>query len=159
MQVETTQQPKGSPPEAKTAMSATLFCNDYLSSFKNLPEINLCNIGQKLREEQEKDPSFRKIILYLRQGILPTQKSQNYNLKKRAANYALAGGVLFRSPDLRTRDSSEFPAQIVLPQSFRREVLEACHDHPLAGHMGADRTLQKVSQRFWWPAMQHDVAH
>ncbi len=124
-------------------ISALQFCKDYGSAFRELPEIDLLQVGEFLRREQEKDPDLLKLIKYFRQGVVPPGKSQAYNLKRKATRFTLAGGILFRYPDLWSRDSTEFPAQIVVPASFRREVLEACHDHPLAGHTGVNRTLQK----------------
>ena len=35
--------------------------------------------------------------------------------------------------------------------SCRNQVLQTCHDDPLAGHFGVAKTLELVSRGFWWP--------
>ena len=39
----------------------------------------------------------------------------------------------------------------------QRKILSACHVDPTAGHMGAKRTLSRISERFKWPGMVKDV--
>lgn len=46
---------------------------------------------------------------------------------------------------------------IVVPCSWRREVLKQCHDGAAGGHLGVDKTLSKVRQRYYWPGMRDDV--
>ncbi|KAK3246618.1 hypothetical protein CYMTET_43851 [Cymbomonas tetramitiformis] len=50
--------------------------------------------------------------------------------------------------------------QLVLsPDSPLRElVLREAHESPAAGHTGRDKTLDRVSRRFWWPRMSRDVS-
>ena len=31
------------------------------------------------------------------------------------------------------------------------------HDMPMAGHVGVERTLQRIRKRFWWPGVAKDV--
>ncbi|KAG6439869.1 hypothetical protein O3G_MSEX001160, partial [Manduca sexta] len=63
-------------------------------------------------------------------------------------------GVLYRyNPDVDVEEP-----QLVLPISLRLDVLKECHDTPLAGHQGIDRTFQKLSQRFFFPGMRRYVA-
>ena len=40
---------------------------------------------------------------------------------------------------------------------LRTTVLRLCHDHPLAGHAGATKTLGLVRRQFWWPRMRGTV--
>ena len=47
--------------------------------------------------------------------------------------------------------------QIVVPQSYRHEILSMAHDIPLAGHLGVNKTRNKVSKHFYWPNMKGDV--
>ena len=39
----------------------------------------------------------------------------------------------------------------------RQKVLQLAHFIPLSGHMGRDRTLQRIQQRFYWPSLFQDV--
>ena len=45
------------------------------------------------------------------------------------------------------RDDGESDVeQLVLPQSCRRKVMELAHEIPLAGHMGKEKTRQRILQ-------------
>ena len=47
--------------------------------------------------------------------------------------------------------------QLVVPRSLRDEVLHELHAGALEGHLGEDKTLNKLKERFYWPGMQRDV--
>lgn len=47
--------------------------------------------------------------------------------------------------------------QVVLPRKYHRTVLRELHDK--MGHLGSDRVLHLVRERFYWPRMQTDVEH
>ena len=47
--------------------------------------------------------------------------------------------------------------QLLLPVQCRQKVLQLAHSIPLSGHMGRDRTLQRIQRRFYWPSLFHDV--
>ncbi len=48
--------------------------------------------------------------------------------------------------------------KVELPRHFREEVLKLAHSVPLAGHMGKEKTAQRILQRFYWPTLYQDVA-
>ena len=45
--------------------------------------------------------------------------------------------------------------QFVLPKKYWHKALEACHDN--VGHLGIERTLSLLRDRFYWPNMAQDV--
>ena len=45
--------------------------------------------------------------------------------------------------------------QFVLPISFRKRMVMACHDQ--FGHLGMDKTLVLLQERFFWPKINKDV--
>ena len=45
--------------------------------------------------------------------------------------------------------------QSVLPISFRKKTVMACHDR--FGHLGMDKTLVLLQERFFWPKMNDDI--
>ena len=45
--------------------------------------------------------------------------------------------------------------QFVLPVSYRKKTVIACHDQ--FGHLGMDKTLVLLQERFFWPRMNDDV--
>ena len=48
--------------------------------------------------------------------------------------------------------------QSVLPERCHRGVLQLAHTIPLAGHLGKDKTVQRILHRFYWPSVYKDVA-
>ena len=46
-------------------------------------------------------------------------------------------------------------SQFVLPKNFVHKVILACHDDN--GHLGMERTLGLLQERFFWPKMADDV--
>ena len=64
-------------------------------------------------------------------------------------------GVLcrrFESPD-----GSSAALQIVVPSTLRKEVLADLHEGAMGGHLGCDKTLSRLKQRFYWPGHYNDV--
>ncbi len=47
--------------------------------------------------------------------------------------------------------------RLVLPRCLVPEVLEQLHDSPTAGHLGVQKTAERVKTRFYWPGWYQDV--
>ena len=45
----------------------------------------------------------------------------------------------------------------MLPQECRQTVLELGHEIPLAGHLGKEKTRQRILRRFYWPTLYKEV--
>ena len=56
------------------------------------------------------------------------------------------GGFLFRRNLLYVPDGPP-----------RLQVLQHCHDSPMAGHFGVRKTLDLISRHYWWPRLRHFV--
>ena len=65
----------------------------------------------------------------------------------------LRNKLLYHKIKLKNHDTSIF--QFVLPHSFCERTLTALHDE--MGHLGMDRTLGLVQERFFWPSMSEAV--
>jgi hypothetical protein len=48
-------------------------------------------------------------------------------------------------------------AQIVLPQCKAEEILTELHGGPSGGHLGVNKTLNKLRQRYFWLQARHDI--
>ena len=46
--------------------------------------------------------------------------------------------------------------QFVVPRSWRGRALKGCHDD--AAHLGVQRTVELLQERFWWPRMAQEAA-
>ncbi|GAB1867938.1 RNA-directed DNA polymerase [Camponotus japonicus] len=47
--------------------------------------------------------------------------------------------------------------KLVIPQEYRKEVLRESHDMPQAGHLGTEKTYQRVAVSYFWPNLFRDV--
>ncbi|KAI7967784.1 hypothetical protein MJO29_001061 [Puccinia striiformis f. sp. tritici] len=65
----------------------------------------------------------------------------------------------FRQSQLQDSNLLLFDERIYVPDdsSMKLEVLSSCHDSPLAGHHGQDKTQQLISRDFYWPRMTNDI--
>ena len=69
-------------------------------------------------------------------------------------------GVLMRKwrpRDVPATDTWRTLYQIVVPQSKRQDVLSMAHETPLAGHLGVNKTYQRVLNHFYWRKLRQDV--
>ncbi len=46
---------------------------------------------------------------------------------------------------------------LVVTRSKTETVIELAHSHPMAGHLGAQNTIQRIRDRFHWPGLDADV--
>ena len=105
---------------------------------------------ESLIEAQKNDPTLS--------GLL----SKAVDTKDRVTTnpgFYFEGGVLmrkFRPVDCPSEEWSE-TCQVVLPNSFREDVIHMAHDR-IQGHLGVYKTFQNVLAHFFWPKMKSDVS-
>ena len=56
-----------------------------------------------------------------------------------------------------SEDGKVFKWLLVLPKLLRKKVLDSLHSSKTAGHLGREKTLPKVRERFYWVGMSMDV--
>jgi transposase InsO family protein len=83
---------------------------------------------------QEKDPRVREML-------------------RQRAQLCLRNGVLYRK--VHGVQTEEVVMQLVLPKRYQHQALVACHDE--VGHLGCERTIDLLRNRFFWPFMQDDA--
>lgn len=49
------------------------------------------------------------------------------------------------------------PARLYIPTSMRDSVIQEAHDINISGHLGMDKTLERVMRRFYWPSIEATV--
>ena len=47
--------------------------------------------------------------------------------------------------------------QVVVPKVYREGILNIAHSIPLGGHLGINKTVDKVQRHFFWPCLRRDV--
>lgn len=127
------------PPQANSEDPVTDF--NFISL--DLPTID----ASSLREAQQADPELKKILDAFNAG------DQETTAPWTSRGYLCSQGILYRySPD----DDVE-EAQLVIPTDLKTKILHDHHDASTAGHYGAERTLHKILQKFYWPGIRRDV--
>lgn len=76
----------------------------------------------------------------------------------RFPDYVINEGQLYRrnqrildyeDPTLRWR--------LCVPETLRGQVLAEVHDNPTAGHLGTNKSIQRLAARYFWPGWRKDV--
>ena len=110
-------------------------------------------------ESNTKDPAICQIIQAIQNKTLDELKSKqdmNSDLKaflRIRKQFTLKQGILYRKSQV---NNDRARLQLVLPTSHRQKVMAGCHDQ--IGHLGQDRVLELLRDRFLWPGMHIDVA-
>ena len=114
----------------------------------------------KIKSGQQKDEWCRSMIGYLRRNELPRGEDLQKRVVLEANRYLIRGdGVLTYLPSHKAFTAPEmgsFPV-IVLPPALRDTVMTLMHDALTAGHLGFQKTLRKIQERFFWRNMYSDV--
>ncbi|VDH99871.1 Hypothetical predicted protein [Mytilus galloprovincialis] len=53
-------------------------------------------------------------------------------------------------------ETEEF-LQLIVPTSKRQEAIRYFHDIPTGGHLGIDKTLDRMQKTFYWPSMKNTI--
>ena len=63
----------------------------------------------------------------------------------------------WRPSDVPADDEWAVKHQIVVPSSYRPNILSLAHDNPMSGHLSINKTYQKILEHFYWPNLRKDV--
>jgi hypothetical protein len=114
-----------------------------------------------LKREQLDDPDVGPILQEVETGQCPEWKdiadhSPTYkSYWTQWKSFAVRDGVLKRHWES-TNGRSKI-AQVVLPRSRVDDVLAELHGGPSGDHLGVNKTLDKVRQRYYWLQAKSDV--
>ena len=106
---------------------------------------------------QTQDPILSQIMREINNKSLGKMKikmgmpSELKALIRNRTQLILKHGVLYK----KARVNAKNQATMVVPQSYRQRAMEGCHDQ--IGHLGQDRVLDLLRDRFYWPGMHADV--
>ena len=106
----------------------------------------------QLIQEQQTDPEISKLIF----KALPEDEISQVPMC-----YYIKNGILMRKwrPfDVPADDEWAVYHQIVVPKSYRHEILSIAHESPMSGHLGIKKTYHKIINHFYWPGLKSDVS-
>ena len=125
----------------RTMTIATLQLSSYVSA----------NIKEKQMEDQE-----LQLIINAKQSnehITPAQEAaQSLELRwllQIRDHFPVSNGVLYRF-FLDKVQPSGIRYRLMVPQCLRDKVLEGVHESAIGGHLGDEKTLQKLKEQFYW---------
>ena len=115
-----------------------------------------------LQQAQRGDPEIRPVLCLRVQGAEKPPWQAMSALSQPTKVYwaqwdslSLIDGVLYR--DWETPAGDRVVKQLILPKVFRQEVLSQLHNSITGGHLGVNKTLGKVRERFYWVQCRKDV--
>ena len=106
----------------------------------------------QLIQEQQTDPEISKLNF----RALPENKISQVPI-----GYYIKNGILMRKwrpYDVPADDEWAVYHQIVVPKSYRHEILSIAHESPTSGHLGINKTYHKIINHFYWPSLKSDVS-
>jgi transposase InsO family protein/dUTPase len=111
-----------------------------------------CVQGETIKwsEEQDKDPTCKRVKTILMNGSHVTSKKEDINvirLLRRRKQLEVNQSILYRT--------SGQERKVVVPSHLQKKLISMCHDD--MGHQGRDRTHSLLSERFYWPSMLNYV--
>ena len=111
------------------------------------------------KDKQREDPDIGPVIKLIEEGKLMGYNAVDQDtpgmrvLLKYRKSLKMREGLLYRKVKL--RGHMDEVDQFVLPEEFKRKVVLACHDDN--GHLGMEKTLHLLQERFFWAKMGEDV--
>ncbi|KAL0176818.1 hypothetical protein M9458_029148, partial [Cirrhinus mrigala] len=105
--------------------------------------------GGSFAKEQQEDDHLKHCWAQVRvtdnKVVLPRPHSLLHFIVRRGLLYCVA------------QRRGEEKELLVVPRSKTETILELAHSHPMAGHLGATNTIQRIRDRFHWPGLDTDV--
>lgn len=106
---------------------------------------------QQLIKDQQSDPELAALSL----DALTEEEAQD-----QPVCYFKKAGILMRKwrpPTVPSDEEWNVVFQIVVPPNCRVDVLCLAHAMPMAGHLGVNKTYQRILNHFYWPGIKKDV--
>ena len=109
---------------------------------------------QSLIALQQSDPKLIPLI----ERVKAVQYGDHANDSNNdCSEYFIKDGVLMRSYLNKSLPVGAEKTQIVVPSTLQHKVLYLAHDAPLSAHLGTAKTLDRITQYFYWPGINKTV--
>ena len=109
---------------------------------------------EQLKESQMRDPIISQVLEIIGGSRPPFRGKCRQDPYLRQVwrlwhQLAIEGDVLFRHVRASPEEGGEWKTLVVIPTERVPEVMEQLHNN--FGHMGLEKTIDKVRERTWWP--------
>ena len=132
--------------------------HDLENTFMNTTDEDIINIKHlscnkaKIIIDQQSDETLKQCY----NDLVPFEELDDHDIC-----YYLNDGLLmrkYRPPEARADEAWRIINQIVLPQCYRTEVISMAHAITWAGHLGVNKTNERILAPFFWPGIRQTVA-
>lgn len=117
-----------------------------------LAPVSSIAVGERfeLKKLQQEDHYCQSIVDRLSGRTQPP----NSRLRRQQTKFRVVDGVLHRQ-NYHPTGEKWVP---VVPRALQQKILEAFHDDATAGHLGYQKTYDRIRARFFWPGMSTSVS-
>lgn len=121
-----------------------------LDTIQPLPKEEIC-------VAQQQDPVIGKMYSYPKQNKKPAAAHELQTESSEFKAFAREWSRLKIREDGSLVRKTQLKSQLVLPAVYHSLVLNELHKQ--MGHLGSERTVNLIRDRFYWPKMQRDIEH
>ena len=114
--------------------------------------------AEDLIKFQDQDPDLELILYFLRNKEDPSEDTI-FRCGPAAKKYWVNREMFFLDEEgiLRNLAKKDGHTRLVVPKNLVEEVLSMCHDLPVMGHQGMDRTYGRVKEKYYWYQMNQST--
>ena len=99
-------------------------------------------------QEQNSDISLEKCRSKVDQGWSKTRGGNG------RVRFEKKGGLFYR---VYVSPTEQEYRQVLVPEKFRQTVMRVAHDSIMGGHLGVNKTMDRVMAEFYWPSVNGDL--
>ena len=107
--------------------------------------------AEDMKVDQKSDGSLKRCFERADTGMRIISGEQN------VSQFTLQKGLLYRMFQSPKVNDNKVIKQLVVPKQYRDTVMKLAHDFIMSGHLGIEKTTDRVLFTFYWPGVHGDV--
>ena len=95
---------------------------------------------------------YNNILYYITHNQFPTDvlgKTEQKQLQKLSKHYSIKNNILYKNTKIKSLR--------VIKDSEVESLLFMLHLHPSGGHLGIEKVVKKVREKYYWPQFFEDI--
>ena len=115
---------------------------------------------ENIVEMQKKDSDLAPMITYMATKTLPNNEELSRFIFHQHENFYLdQKGLLYHvwSPTGQSRTATK--SLLAIPGNLPFDILKTFHDNSMEGHLGHEKTYDKIGVHYYWSGMYKDIQH
>jgi len=148
---------------AESVESQTVNTIDQTNPDEPVEDVVPSSVRENLPQKQQTDPELGRIVQFRLKRNEPLSSEEletESELTKKLNNYwhqlDVHNGLVYRR-FISNRTGEPDSLQLLIPPSCVAEVLNHCHNGPVSGHFGINKTTEQVRRRFFWHSWKSDT--